>query len=102
MTEKTASPEDEFFARQDAEKKRKLALEAQRALEAGEKQRLKELHYMHCPKCGSKLETLDYRGLQIDRCFACNGTWLDAGELEALAGKEPGLLQKFVSVFHGK
>jgi Zn-finger nucleic acid-binding protein len=46
-----------------------------------------------------QLETLQFKGVEIDRCFNCNGTWLDAGELETLAGKEAGFLQKIVGVF---
>jgi Zn-finger nucleic acid-binding protein len=35
----------------------------------------------------------------IDKCSHCNGTFLDAGELEKLAGKESDLLNRIVSVF---
>jgi len=38
---------------------------------------------------------------EIDRCRSCNGTWLDEGELEQLARREPGLLQKIVGAFRG-
>ena len=62
---------------------------------------LKALHYMHCPKDGMPLESVSFQGLQIERCYHCHGTWLDAGELESLAGKEPGFIQKVISVFKG-
>lgn len=99
MPDKPSSTEEEFFAKQDAEKRRKAALEAQRQMEQAEKEQAKQLHFMHCPKCGMKLETVKFKEIEIDRCFSCNGSWLDAGELEQLAGKEPGFLQKVVSVF---
>ena len=38
-------------------------------------------------------------GVEIDRCVACGGTWLDAGELEWIAeraGVEPGPLTEAV------
>ena len=57
---------------------------------------------MHCPKCGYELQPLSFKGVNIDKCFHCNGTWLDAGELEALAGKESDFLARVISVFkHG-
>ncbi len=28
----------------------------------------------------------ELEGIEIDRCLACGGTWLDAGELELLSG----------------
>lgn len=37
---------------------------------------------MTCPKCIGRLETIDIGGLEIDKCFICNGLWFDAGELE--------------------
>jgi len=43
---------------------------------------------MHCPKCGMTLQTITYRGVEVDRCFSCNGTWLDEGELEKIAEYE--------------
>jgi hypothetical protein len=98
---KPSETEDEFFARQDAEKRRKLALERARALKEAELAQLKALHYMHCPKDGMPLESVTFQGLQIERCYHCHGTWLDAGELESLAGKEPGFIQKVISVFKG-
>jgi Zn-finger nucleic acid-binding protein len=29
-----------------------------------------------------------FRGVKIDKCHECGGVWLDAGELETLAGPE--------------
>src|SRR5881392_2089909 len=39
---------------------------------------------MDCPKCGAHMELIDYRGVEIDRCTACGGIWLDAVEPEQL------------------
>ena len=99
---KPSESEDEFFARQDAEKRRKLALERARALKEAELAQLKALHFMHCPKCGFQLETITFHELQIERCYHCGATCLDEGELERLAGKEPGFMQRVISVFKGK
>ena len=100
MTAKrSTASEDEYFARQEAEWRGARAVETQRQMEESERERLKALHYLRCPKCGMALETLALQGIQIDRCYSCNGTWLDEGELEQLAGKEPDFVQKLVGLF---
>ena len=43
---------------------------------------------MRCPKCRSDMEQIVYEGTEIDRCTTCKGLWFDAGEIEALRGKE--------------
>jgi transposase len=85
MTDKPGSAEVEYFAREDALKKQKIALEQAKALASQVKEDLKRLHHMRCPKCGMELSTVRYAGIEIDRCFCCRGTWLDAGELEKIA-----------------
>jgi Zn-finger nucleic acid-binding protein len=42
-----------------------------------------------CPKCDVGLIMLRFRGVEVDYCDRCRGVWLDAGELETLAGKLP-------------
>lgn len=98
-TKKPSQEEEEYFARQNAEAARKLALETARAMAQAEKDVLKKQHYMHCPKCGHDLQTVALRGVSIDKCFFCHGMWLDAGEFDQLAGKEPSFWQTVVSVF---
>ena len=58
----------------------KLEKEQQAESEA-EKLRLKEAHWMHCPKCGQKLSPEKCGSVEIDVCPSCKGVWLDAGEL---------------------
>jgi len=58
----------------------RLAAEQQAKSEA-EKNRLKEAHWMHCPKCGQKLATETCGAVEIDVCPSCKGVWLDMGEL---------------------
>jgi hypothetical protein len=96
---KPSHEEEEYFAKEDAAKRHALALEQARQMGAAELERLKQLHYMHCPKCGFELEPIAFKGVTIDKCSHCNGTFLDAGELEKLAGKESDLLNRIVSVF---
>jgi uncharacterized protein len=62
---------------------------------------LRKLHFMHCPKCGSELDEITFRGVRVDKCFACGGVWLDDGELEELAGK-PGFFEALRRFFSGQ
>ena len=49
-----------------------------------ERQGLKKMHWMHCPKCGMDLHPIPYKGVTIDKCFSCGVIWLDKDELEVL------------------
>jgi uncharacterized protein with PIN domain len=80
--EKPSSTEEEYFAREEIEKKRNLALRQTEEMAEAEKKRLKELHFMRCPKCGMKLQTVRHGPVEVESCFNCHGIWLDAGELE--------------------
>src|SRR5512142_1996591 len=85
---KPSHTEEEYFARENAERLRKLAAEQKSALASAERESLKKQHWMRCPKCGMELKAIAFRAMEIDRCFSCGGTWLDAGELQKLAGDE--------------
>jgi hypothetical protein len=99
---KPSHEEDEYFAREDAERRHALAVEKSRRLAEAEREHLRVLHYMHCPKCGFDLEAVQFRGVTIDKCFHCNGSWLDVGEFELLAGKEHGFLSQVVALFRSR
>ena len=93
--------EEEYFLRKEAEKLQALAEKRRRETEEAEKTRLKELHYMRCPKCGMELSEIEFREVKIDKCMSCGGVWLDDGELEQIAADEPedGLLKRFSGIF---
>ena len=99
MLEKPPETEEEYFARLEYEKTRKAKEEMQKKIAAAEKQKLRELHFMKCPKCGMELIEIDYKGIKVDKCSLCEGIWLDAGELEAVASLEKVGLDKLFSVF---
>ncbi|MCK4910461.1 MAG: zf-TFIIB domain-containing protein, partial [Thermodesulfovibrionales bacterium] len=65
---KPADHEAEYFAREEYERKKAIEEEKHEKMAEGEKAKLKEIHYMKCPKCGMDLVTIDYKGIQIDRC----------------------------------
>ena len=91
--------EDEYFAREEMAKRRRLAEERRAALEAEQRERERALHYMKCPKCGMQLEEITFGGVQVDKCFHCEGLWLDKGEVEAIQTKEPGFVSRLLSAF---
>ncbi len=73
-----------------AEKVRALRAIAQahkQKMEAKARDKLKALHWLHCPKCGMDMESVIVGGVEVERCFACGGTFLDAGDLERLANE---------------
>lgn len=91
--------EEEYFARQELERRKKAAEERERQMADEEKSRLKELHYMKCPKCGMDLAHIELKGIELDRCVSCGGTWFDAGELEQLMDDKGGLFSQIKNVF---
>jgi len=97
---KPTSTEDEFFAREDAEKKRKLALQVKKQMDAEERERLKKLHWMRCPKCGMEMQELRFRGIDADACFACGGVFLDKGEMDVIAHpQQKGIMAAILNLF---
>jgi hypothetical protein len=53
-----------------------------------ERRRLKDLHFMKCPKCGHDLAEEGLDGVRVDRCSFCEGIFFDAGELEQVLLKK--------------
>ncbi|MBQ4334106.1 MAG: zf-TFIIB domain-containing protein [Myxococcaceae bacterium] len=104
MPRKPHATEEEYFARQQALKREKLAKEeaARRAEE--EREALKKLHWMRCPKCGQELKpfTTPIKQFQVERCESCQGMWFDSGELERLSEILSGpksVSESFLSLF---
>ncbi len=36
---------------------------------------------MNCPACNKEMVVLEWQHIELDFCLACEGCWLDAGEL---------------------
>ncbi len=79
----------------------KLAKEQQAKSET-EKRRLKELHWMRCPKCGQQLATETCDSVEIDVCPSCKGVWLDAGELGTSVEGTGSFFQSCLRVLRGR
>ena len=87
--------EDEWFRENekqllDAARLARARRERERADEeaTSEHKRLREMHYMKCPKCGHDLKERDLDGVKIDRCTHCEGVFFDAGELDQIFAKK--------------
>lgn len=99
MAKKPSEQEQEYVARMEFERLQKGKAELQKKLAAEEKAKLRDQHYMRCPKCGMELVEIDYKSIMIDKCTDCEGIWLDAGELESVSKLEKSGLDKLFSVF---
>jgi hypothetical protein len=99
MTVKPSLNEEEYFAREELERRRRLAEERQKAALIEERERNRRLHFMRCPKCGAQLEEIVYEGIRLDKCPTCEGVWLDNGELELLRTKEDGFVGRLLGIF---
>ncbi len=88
MSSEKNAPEEEYFARVEAQKTEQLGKEiAKREAEAAASE-LKALHHLRCGKCGTSMDTKRFKGIEIEICGNCGAVLLDPGELEALAGED--------------
>ena len=99
MPVQPSDKEEEYFIRLEFERRKKTEEVKADKLKAEELAKLKELHFMRCPKCGHNLIEIDYKGIAVDKCSHCDGVWLDAGELELISHLEKGKLDKWFRVF---
>lgn len=99
MPLKPTNKEDEYFAREEAIKLRKLALQQRQQMNQEEKDQLKKAHWMHCPKCGMEMNTIVINTVEVDKCFNCGGIYLDEGELEKVSGRSSQFFKKMSDTF---
>ena len=98
-TEKPSKAEDEYFARLEFERRKKEVEARQARIQAEERAQLKQLHWMRCPKCGMELTEIEFRGIKVDRCVECKGTFFDGGEIEQLLAQGKGFFEKLGKIF---
>ena len=99
MSRKPSESEEEYFTRIEFERRKKIEKEKQEKLATEERNRLRDLHYMKCPKCGMDLLGMEFQGVKVDKCSGCSGVWLDAGELETVAKLETSKTEKIFGLF---
>ena len=101
--DKTKKGEDEYIAREEAEKTKQLKEQLKEQQSQDQREQTKAQCYMKCPKCGADLNEVTFRGIKIDRCLNCDGVWLDEGELEKLAGDEDSsTIGNIIGIITGK
>lgn len=99
MPVKPTEREDEYFVRIEQEIKKQIVERKKKHASEEENEKLRDLHFMKCPKCGMDLMEIDFKGMKIDECSTCRGMWLDAGEFDALAMIEKPVLERLLNVF---
>jgi len=93
LQDKERGDEDRYFAERDRELIEKLKQDKT----ATEETALRQQALMRCPKCGAQLVSIQHHDVTVEECPACQGMWLDRGELEALAQREnEGWLARFI------
>jgi uncharacterized protein len=97
--DKPSKAEDEYFARQEVERRKKWAAEQSAKMANEEKERVKQAHWMKCPKCGMDLQEIELHGVKVDQCANCGGIFLDAGELEQFEKHDQGVVSRVFSIF---
>jgi hypothetical protein len=98
MTMKSTPTEDQHVREHELSQRVEVLEVEQRATVETEERQLKELHWMHCPKCGHKLVTETYRAVEIDLCPSCRGLWLDANELRTIMANDSAFLQSCLNI----
>jgi uncharacterized protein len=99
---KNTKTEDEYIWVHELQTRMASLEKEQQAQTQEEKVRLKELHWMHCPKCGQELATETCDAVEIDVCPSCKGLWLDVGELGTIVEKRGSFFHSCLRVLRGR
>ena len=69
----------------DVKREREQRLEAYREeTEKEERERLRQAHWMKCPKCGNEMRAEQLEGIEIERCSVCGGMFFEHSEFQTL------------------
>jgi hypothetical protein len=99
MPVKPTEQEEEYFARLEFERRRKVLDERESQAAEEERQRILAVARGRCPKCGAELVPVPYRGIELDKCSRCQGVWLDFGELDQVVAEDKGFLGSVRKIF---
>ncbi len=96
---KPTEGENEYFAREDAEKIEAGHVKAAAEQLAAERQ----ARLGTCPGgCETKLAQEPFQAIVIDRCPTCGGVWLDPGELGEIAKDKSSTVREWFDFFSHK
>jgi hypothetical protein len=96
---KPSEKEEEYILRQEWDRRKQVEQEKANRLAKEEREHLKKLHFMKCPKCGMEMISLDFKGVVVDRCTGCEGLYLDKGELDAILKKDKSVIDRVFNAF---
>jgi hypothetical protein len=96
---KPTDQEDEYFVRQEFERRKKVLEEHEGRSTEEERLRILAVARGRCPKCGAELVPVPYRGIELDKCSRCQGVWLDFGELDQVTAEDTGFLGSVRRIF---
>jgi hypothetical protein len=99
--------ENQWFRQHERQLLEKVRLDQEQRLKTyreehaqAEREKLRQAHWMKCPKCGSDMKEEHLEGIEVDRCTLCNGLYFDHGELETLLmGKQEGRFKFYRRLF---
>lgn len=84
MIDKPSEQEEEYFVRLEYDKKKEKEHKRHLMLAEEEKEKLKELHFMRCPKCGMELIEIDYHQIKLISALSVRGYGLMQESLRLL------------------
>ena len=89
------SDEERYIRERETEKRNELhgKRDAERKNQEGAS------HWMICPKCGGALQEVNVEGVMVDKCSACEGFFLDKGEMELLTDRKES--HSFINAIKG-
>jgi hypothetical protein len=84
LHDKKKADEDRYFAERD-----KAAIEKIRGkLTPEEVDEIREFARDRCPRCGTRLGTVDHLGVTVEECPKGHGTWIAADGLRVIGQRE--------------
>ena len=97
---KPSEAEQEYFAREEAARRQREALELNKQMAATEREERKRLHFMKCPKCGMDLKEAAFHGVTVDKCYSCGYLGFDEAEIDTILGHEsPNVFTSIANIF---
>ena len=85
---KPSNNEEEYFAREDAERLRKLHADEQARMVQSERDALRQKHRGRCSNCGALMVPEMAGSVPVLHCPACGGAFLDRKAWEFIHGHD--------------
>ncbi len=85
---KPSRNEREYFHRLDFQERMTAARRRERERDTIERAQFLDRYRDHCPKCGSRLESIRLEDGSADQCPTCLGVWLDHETFDGLTHPE--------------